>query len=75
MVRQSDIGNVYLQQLFNKEKQALRRFLWAAQLKFDLDADKLLDELQNVCQLCAISMQTLYNQCANFVQKHCLLHF
>ena len=39
---------------------------------------------QNLCKLCVISMQTLYNHCANFVQnvclhrhaqtKHCLLH-
>ena len=30
-------------------KQALRRFLWAAQLKFDFDADKLLMN----CKICA----------------------
>ena len=41
-------------------KQALRRFLWAAQLKYDLDA---------------CNMHTLYNQSANIVQKHCLLNF
>ena len=31
------------------DKQALRRFLWAAQLKFELDADKLLMN----CKICA----------------------
>ena len=31
-----------------------------------------VDELQNLCKLCVISMQTLYNHCANVVQNVCL---
>ena len=31
-----------------------------------------VDELQNLCKLCVISMQTLFNHCANFVQNVCL---
>ena len=48
------------------KKLALRRFLWAAQIKLDFDADKLLmncklfaNSFQSVFKLCAISEQIL----------------
>ena len=56
----------FLKRFAQAEKQALRRFLWAAQLKFDFDADKLMmnckiceNFMQSACKLCTISVPTL----------------
>ena len=48
-------------------EQALQRFLWAAQLKFDFDADKLIMK----CKLCAKSLQSLFKLCAISEQTVC----
>ena len=48
-------------------KQALQLFLWAAQLKFDLEADKLLMN----CKLCANSFQLVFKFCAISEQILC----
>ena len=46
-------------------KQALGRFIWAAQLKFDFDADGLLKTVRNLF----ISVQSFWNPCANLFVK------
>ena len=51
--------------VFNK--QALRRFLWAAQLNFDFDADKLLMN----CKLCANYLLLVFELCAISEQIVC----
>ena len=43
-------------------KQALRRFLWAAQIKFAFDADKLLIN----CKLCTNFVKSVCKGCSNF---------
>ena len=48
-------------------EQALRRFLWAAQLNFDFDADKLLMN----CKLCANYLQLVFELCAISEQIVC----
>ena len=53
-----------IREAFKKQQQALQRFLWAAQLKFDFDADKLLMN-------CKLTMCKLFAH----RQKHFQLHF
>ena len=50
-------------------QQALWRFLWAAQLNFDFDADELLIAVN--CKLCANYLQLVFKLCAISEQIVC----
>ena len=50
-------------------REAVRRFLWAAQLKFDLNSDKRLRD----CKLCATSLQPMFKLCV--ISENCVCTF